>query len=280
MNSPKTFTFFLFILLPFLEVSAQPAELTDRDTIHYGKNFAAGTRLQLRGISFYFETYGQGKPILMIHGNGGSIADFSNQIPYFSKKYRVIAVDSRAQGNSNDLSDSLSFEMMADDFSALLDALHIDSCFVLGWSDGGINGLLLAIRHPQKVRKLAVTGANLWPDSTAIRAADYISGLSWVGRLEKMEPTPSVKNQLKLARLDAYQPYITTKQLGTIHCPSLIIGGDHDIILPQHTVLIAKSIPGSLLWILPDCGHGTLIEYKDKFNETVDRFFSGKSKKN
>ena len=71
----------------------------------------------------YYEIYGQGEPLLMIHGNGGSISSFINQIPYFSKKYKVIAVDSRAQGKSEDLQDSLSFEMMADDFSALLDKL-------------------------------------------------------------------------------------------------------------------------------------------------------------
>ena len=84
------------------------------------------------------------------------------------KKYKVIATDSRAQGKSVDTRDSLSFEMMADDEAALMDAMHIDSAYVLGWSDGGITALVMAIRHPGKVIKLASTGANLWPDSTAI----------------------------------------------------------------------------------------------------------------
>ena len=73
-----------------------------------------------------------------------------------------------SNGKSVDDEDSLSYEMMADDLNGLLDALHVDSCYVVGWSDGGINGLLLAIRHPEKVKKLAVTGANLWPDTTAV----------------------------------------------------------------------------------------------------------------
>ena len=72
------------------------------------------------------------------------------------------------------------------------------------------------------------------------------------------------------------EPHITLAQLGEIQCPSLIIGGDHDVILPQHTMLIAQYIPNAFLWILPNCGHGTLIEYRDLFNETVDRFFKGK----
>lgn len=116
----------------------------------------------------YCEVYGEGKPLLMIHGNGGSIGAFKKNIPYFSKKYKVIVVDSRAHGKSTDAKDSLSFEMMADDFNALLDAMHIKKTYVIGWSDGGINALLLAMRHPDKVIKLASTGANLWPDSTAL----------------------------------------------------------------------------------------------------------------
>ena len=85
-----------------------------------------------------------------------------------TKKYKVIIADSRAQGKSTDKGDSLTYEMMADDYAALLDAMKIDSAYVIGWSDGGINGLLLAIRHPKKVKKLATTGANLVPDTTAV----------------------------------------------------------------------------------------------------------------
>ena len=135
--------------------------------IDYGNNAAAGKYYNIRGIKMYCEIYGSGKPLLMIHGNGGSINAFEHNIPYFAKKYKVIIADSRAQGKSIDNSDSLSFEMMADDFAALLDTLHIDSAYVIGWSDGGINALLLAMRHPNKVIKLVSTGANLWPDSTA-----------------------------------------------------------------------------------------------------------------
>ncbi len=113
----------------------------------------------------YTEVYGAGKPLLLIHGNGGSMSAFRKNIPYFSKRYKVIAVDSRAQGKTIDNNDSLSFEMMADDFAALLDAMHIDSAYVIGWSDGGINALLLALRHPEKVIRLVSTGANMTPDS-------------------------------------------------------------------------------------------------------------------
>src|SRR5579872_967112 len=136
--------------------------------VSYGNNPAAGKYYDIRGFKMYCEIYGEGQPVLIIHGNGGSISNFTSNIPYFSGKYRVIIADSRAQGKSADAGDSLTYEMMADDYSALLDQLHVDSADVIGWSDGGIDGLLLAIRHPEKVKKLAVTGANLWPDSTAV----------------------------------------------------------------------------------------------------------------
>lgn len=142
-------------------------QLNDSSNL-YGRNKAAGKYYTIRGFKMYCETYGEGQPLLIIHGNGGSINNFTYQIPYFSKNYKVIVADSRAQGRSADLRDSLTYEMMADDYAALLDSMKIDSACVIGWSDGGINGLLLAIRHPEKVKKLAVTGANLVPDTTAV----------------------------------------------------------------------------------------------------------------
>src|SRR6476661_11142447 len=116
--------------------------------IPYGNNNAVGKFVPVNGIKVYYETYGQGAPLLLIHGNGGSINAFQQNIGFLSQHYRVIAADSRAQGKTIDPSDSLSFEQMADDAAALLKTLKVDSAYVLGWSDGGIIGLLLAIRHP------------------------------------------------------------------------------------------------------------------------------------
>ncbi|MBL0008401.1 MAG: alpha/beta hydrolase [Saprospiraceae bacterium] len=241
--------------------------------IPYGKNAKAGKYADIRGFKMYYETYGTGEPLLIIHGNGGSIGDFNFQIPYFEKKYKVILADSRAQGKSLDNGDSLTYEMMADDLDALLDVLKLDSCYVIGWSDGGINGLLLAMRHPEKVRKLAVTGANLWPDSSAIDPYHFTMVSHAYDSTALLEKTTNHLRNLKLLHLLAHQPHITTEQLGTIKCPTLVIGGDHDIILPQHTLLIAESILKSYLWILPNAGHATLIFNSEAFNKTVYEFF-------
>jgi pimeloyl-ACP methyl ester carboxylesterase len=181
--------------------------------IPYGNNPAAGKYYKIRGINMYCEVYGEGKPVLMIHGNGGSIASFNETIPYFAKKYKVIAVDSRAHGKSIDNKDSLSFEMMADDFNALLDTLHIKKTYVIGWSDGAINTLVLAMRHQDKVIKLAATGANLWADSTA-----FIRSV-WSDMTDQYNLSKDQK-------------------------------------------------------LVPNSGHGTLIEHHDDFNKNVDEFFS------
>ena len=243
--------------------------------IPYGNNPAAGKYYNIRGFKMYCEVYGTGKPLLMIHGNGGDISAFTKNIPYFSKKYMVIVPDSRAQGKSTDSRDSLSFEMMADDFAALLDAMHINSSYVIGWSDGGINALLLAMRHPDKVIRLASTGANLWPDSTAVDPKGWLSDRDYYNSTKnKVFTTAKDKNDWKIFLLDWFQPNIPLLALRKIKCPSLIIGGDHDVINIQHTVLIYQNIPHAYLWIVPNSPHSTLKDHADEFNKQVDDFFT------
>jgi pimeloyl-ACP methyl ester carboxylesterase len=251
------------------------AAAAQEKTLPYGDNPAAGHYYSIRGIQMYCEIYGSGKPLLMIHGNGGSIKAFEHNIPYFAARYQVIVADSRSQGKSKDPGDALTFEMMADDEAALLDALHIPSAYVIGWSDGGINALLLARRHPEKVIKLAATGANLWPDASA-----FAPGLwerekkSYDADKDKPRTTEKEKNDWKLFLLDWNEPHIALADLHSIRCPSLIICGDHDLISVEHTVQIFQNIPGAALWVIPHSGHATLIEHRDDFNKVVDDFFS------
>lgn len=259
--------FLLFLFTLAKQVSGQ-------SNVHYGDNKVAGKYYTVRGIKMYTEQYGNGKPLLLVHGNGGSISSMASIIPYFSKKYRVIATDSRAHGKSTDTGDSLSFEMMADDEAALLDEMHIDSAYVIGWSDGGIVALALAMRHPGKVIKLASTGANLWPDSTALLPSEWKEEKKYYdSRHAKPFTTAKEKNDWKIFLLDWLQPNIPLPALQAIRCPSLIISGDHDVITLEHTVKIYQNIPHAYLWVLPGSGHGTLIEHTDEFNKKVDGFF-------
>ena len=279
MKILKTLLLILSVTLFAKVCLAQTNAVSPMDTTIYGRNKAVGKFIKTRGINMYYETYGEGEPLLIIHGNGGSINNFIYQIPYFAKNYKVILADSRAQGKSVDKGDSLSYEMMTDDLNALLDTLHLNKCYVIGWSDGGINGLLLAMRHPDKVKKLAVTGANLWPDQTAVDPFINKWAINYYDSLRTLAITPNIKESIKLTRLLCFEPHITTKQLENITCPTLVIGGDHDVILPQHTMLIAQSIPNSYLWLLPNSGHSTPIFYKEQFNTQIDTFFKTQFRK-
>jgi len=242
--------------------------------IEYGNNKKAGKYYKVRGINIYTEQYGNGKPLLLIHGNGGSINAMTKIIPLFSRHYKVIAVDSRAHGKSFDPGDSLSFEMLADDNAALLEQMHIDSAYIIGWSDGGIVALELGMRHPKKIIKLASTGANLWPDSTALISSLWKEEKKHYDLFQSKTFTdPKEKNDWKIFMLDWLQPNIPLNALHNIVCPSLIISGDHDLITLEHTIKIYQHIPQANLWILPNSGHATLDEYPFEFYTKVKEFF-------
>ncbi len=243
--------------------------------INYGDNSSVGKYYAIRGIRLYCEVYGKGTPLLMIHGNNGSISTFANNIPHFSDDYKVIVVDARSQGKSIDKKDSISFEMMADDYATLLDSMHIDSADVLGWSDGGISGLELAIRHPAKVKKLAISGANFRADTTAIAAAEWNENVKDYKLLqEKNNKTIDEIRKTKMLRLDLTQPNISLADLHKVKCPTFVICGDRDIIKLAHTQILFESLPQAHLWILPNSSHYTLMEHRRIFNLRVGNFFS------
>ncbi|MBD1394510.1 alpha/beta fold hydrolase [Mucilaginibacter glaciei] len=243
----------------------------------YGNNPAVGKYYDINGIKLYVEQYGKGQPLLMLHGNGGDMSAFTENVPYFAKRYHVILVDSRAQGKSTDTSPTLTYEQMADDFATLLDTLKLPKAYVIGWSDGGINSIVMAMRHPDKVIKFASTGANLWPDSTAIEPADWKREFEYYNRhRNRIWTTDAAKNQWKIFMLDWAEPNIKLTDIQKINVPAMIIAGDHDVINDAHTRLIQKNIPNSKLWIVKNSGHGTLIEHAAEFNKQVDAFFQEK----
>ena len=259
----KILCILISLMLCFMSVFAQPK------AVEYGNNTQAGHYALINGIQLYYEIYGSGEPLILLHGNGGSINAFSNQIPFFEKYYQVIAIDSRLQGKSGGSPDTISYEMMASDFCALLDYLNIKSANVLGWSDGGIDGILMAMNCPEKVKKLAVSGANTVPDSSALSNADLLDMKKFVSNPGNASP----KN-IALVQMMIDQPNIAYENLKQIHCPVLVMAGDHDMIKPEHTLKIFQSIPSASLCIFPDSNHGVCQQHPELFNETVMTFFS------
>lgn len=246
--------------------------------VKYGNNSTAGKTVSINGTKLYFEIYGKGKPLLLIHGNGGSIHSMRYQIDFFKDKYKVIVADSRAQGKSEIGEGDLTYPMMASDLAGLLDQLNLDSTFVVGWSDGGILGLLLAIHHPKKVKRLAVMGANLQPDTSAVYQSAIDEVRAWDFQIDsKIKIQDKSKDWLTLKKLNNLlleQPNIKLHDLHRISCPVLVMAGDRDFIREEHTVKIFQNIQKSQLCIFPGQTHYVPVTDAVLFNETVSRFLS------
>ena len=244
--------------------------------IAYGKNEQVGKYADINGIKLYYEIYGEGEPLVLIHGNGGSIASGREQIAYFSKNYKVIALDSRGQGRSKDESDSLTYDAMAADVNGLLNELKIDSAYVIGQSDGAIIGLITAFRYPAKVKKLAAMAPNIRPDSAVLYPKVEAEGAIQFAKYEDSLKAgfKTVLGRVKLLRLMQYHPHISTAELASIKAPVMIMCGDRDVIRLSHIIEIFRAIPNANLCVLPASTHTALRKNPLVFNETIERFFS------
>ena len=230
----------------------------------YGSNPAVGKTFTHDGVKLYYEIYGSGEPLLLVHGNGGSMADWKAQIDYFRTRYQVIAMDSRDQGRSADSPGRITYEKMADDLAALLDHLKSPPANVLGWSDGGIEALLLGIRHPAKIKKIASMAANLNPNGAYPEV---------IAMAKSMLSSTHGKRELKVAQLVLDEPHIDPGALNKITAPTLVLASDHDLIMDEHTLDIYHHIPNSQLCIFPNATHMVPYDEPELFNATVARFF-------
>jgi pimeloyl-ACP methyl ester carboxylesterase len=240
----------------------------------YGTNAAAGHTFVHDGVALYYEVYGTGEPLLLVHGNGGSIGSLTAQIEYFSGHRQVIAMDSRDHGRSGDSAERLTYEKMTDDLAALLDQLAVGPVDVLGWSDGGIEALLLGMRYPEKVKRLVAMAPNLNPSEEALYPEtialmhDALDSMS-----AEQRDTPEGRRELKATQMMLIEPNIDASALGSIDAPTLILVGDHDVVRPQHAVEIYQHLPNGTLKILRNATHTAPQDDPARFNRVVERFF-------
>jgi pimeloyl-ACP methyl ester carboxylesterase len=198
----------------------QPAPVCG-SSVPYGNNSAAGHYVTVNSVKIYYEVYGTGPALLLLHGNGGSIARGGCQIEFFAPKRRVIAVDSRGHGKSDDGPGALTFEQQADDFIAVLDAERVDRADVFGHSDGGILALELGIRHPNRVGKIVASGPNLRPDATALYESEIANmriGLAQAtAKLDAHDTTRDWNRQKRQRELDLNEPHISLDAVRSIN---------------------------------------------------------------
>ncbi|MFT3980034.1 MAG: alpha/beta hydrolase [Ferruginibacter sp.] len=226
------------------------------NVIRYGQNAAAGNYIQTRDhTNIYYETYGAGEPLLLLHGNGGSIQSFKGEIPELAKHFKVIAVDTRAQGKSTDSSTAdFSYELFADDMKTLIDQLQLAKVNIIGWSDGANTALLLAMQHPDRISKMVLMGANLNPSAEAISSKIIKEVKSGIAELQN-SADPKEKTTLRLIEMLLKEPNIPVEDLAKIKAKTLVMAGQKDLVLEKHTRLIADHIPHARLKIVKGATH-------------------------
>ena len=227
---------------------------------------------EVNGIEMYYRIVGEGSPILLIPGGLSDQHVWDAQLPILARDHTVIVADSRGQGRSTRTDDPITYRLMADDYVALLDFLHIDKVDLVGWSDGGIIGLDIAMRYPERLTSLFAQAANVTPDGNTGYAEARAEG----------KPIPELRHYESIDKeihaLWANEPNFTDEDLSGISVRTAIVIGDRDTaITREHTEFIASQIPGAELFIVPDAGHGGPVENPRLYAHTVLRFIDGKN---
>jgi len=214
--------------------------------------------VHVNNIDIWYKVSGQGSPIVLLHGNGQDHHFFRKLKRKLSESYTVYAPDSRDHGKSGKVK-YLDYMSNMEDIAEFIKVLDIKNPILYGFSDGGIVGLLLAIHHPHLIRKLIVSGANTNPDGIR-RAPLALIKLAYLF-------TSSIKLQMMLT-----QPNITNEELNTIKIPTLVLAGYHDVIRSEHTLELAKNIPGSELKLLKGEGHASYVSKTNKIYSIIVSF--------
>jgi pimeloyl-ACP methyl ester carboxylesterase len=235
----------------------------------------------VNGIRMYYAVYGEGAPILLIHGGLASADVWANQVlPLVAAGHRVIVADSRGHGRSSRDGTPIGYDLMASDYLALLDYLKLDKVAVVGWSDGGIIGLDLAIHHPERLTRLFAQGANVSVDGvTEIDEPEPPNPvMAWLeDQIDRI--TGSVSDDTftrEVVHMWETEPNWTASDLQAITVPTAIVTGDQDTeIRRDHVDYMAATIPGARLIVLPGVGHPAMVEDPATYTRAVLDFVDG-----
>ncbi|WFU87319.1 alpha/beta hydrolase [Rhizobium sp. CC1099] len=234
-------------------------------------------------IKMYYAEYGAGDPIVFIHGGLGSADVWGRQVEDFAKDHLVIVADSRGHGRSTRSGQPFGYDLMTSDYVALLDYLKLDKVTLVGWSDGGIIGIDMAMKHPEKLTRLIAQAANVTtegvkPDVMTNKTfSDYIKSAGEA--YKKLSPTPNEYDAFvnQISAMWMSEPAWTAADLGKITVPVTLAIGDHDeAIKLDHTERMAKEIPGAKLVILKDASHFAMLQDPEEYDAMIRDAMAGK----
>jgi pimeloyl-ACP methyl ester carboxylesterase len=280
----KNTTHHLFVILALLALRAGAAERWELLPPTPAPIHSASTgQANANGISLHYSVYGTGSPVVLLHGGLANADYWGNQIKALAPHYTVIVMDSRGHGRSTRDSRPYGYDLMADDVVALMDVLKVSKADIVGWSDGGIIGLDLAMRYPDRVRKIFAFGANTVTagvkdgvdKNPTVAAFVQRAGLEYKAYSATPKEYDAFVGQIE--KMWASQPNWTDAQLGSITAPVLVVDGDHDeAIKREHTEYIAATIPHAGLLILPNTSHFAFLQDPELFNYAILHFLSEK----
>ena len=237
----------------------------------------------VNGIQMYYAVFGTGDPVLLIHGGLGHADIWASQVATLSKTHKVIVADSRGHGRSTRTEQPYGYDLMASDYLALLDHLKIDKTALVGWSDGGIIGIDIALHHPERLTRLFAQAANVTTDGLdpgVMTNKTFAAYIDRSGRdYKKMSKTPDQYDAFvaQMSHMWESEPAWSKEQLAEIITPTAIVAGDHDeAIKREHTEDIASAIPGAKLIILPNASHFAMLQAPDEYSQAVLDFIDAK----
>jgi len=221
-------------------------------------------------IQLHYIEQGFGQPLILLHGNGEDNSYFVHQIDHFSKEYRVIAIDTRGHGKSPRGDKPFTINQFADDLHNFMDKKGINKANILGFSDGGNISLTFALKYPERVEKLILNGANLFPSGVKPLYQWPIEIGYHIAKLFSKKSEKANQNAEMLG-LMVNEPHIEPSELAKLTMPVLVIAGTKDMIKESHTKLIYKSLPNAQLSIISG-DHFVANKSPEAFNAAVKRF--------
>ena len=221
-------------------------------------------------IKLNFIEQGQGQPMILLHGNGENCDYFEHQIPFFSLDYHVIAIDTRGHGQSPRGEKPFTIKQFAEDLHDFMDEKGIGKAILLGFSDGGNIALTFALKYPERIEKLILNGANLFPSGVKPLYQWPIEiGYRIAKRFSKK--SEKAKQNAEMLGLMVNEPHIEPSELARLTMPVLVVAGTKDMIKESHTRLIYKSLPNAQMNII-EGDHFVANKNAEAFNKVVDIF--------